>query len=67
MTYVDNKKVVIGGWLLFDGTIEDYNHINGEAQMLRVERYTVVATPTKPQHYVYVLDQVIETARVNKK
>lgn len=66
VTYVDNKKVVTGDWLLLDGTIEGYNHNPDEAQVIRVERYTVVATPDKPKHYVYVLDQVIESAVVNK-
>lgn len=65
VTYVDNKKVVTGDWLLLDGPIEGYNPIPNQAQVIRVERYPVVSTPSKPSHYVYVLDQIIESTVVN--
>ncbi|WP_230656053.1 DUF4377 domain-containing protein [Psychrobacter sp. I-STPA10] len=56
------QKTAQGQWQLFNGTIEGYEHNQGNDQVLRLTRYVVNAPHVKGKQYAYVLDSVIESS-----
>jgi len=53
-----------GPWQPFYYSIDGYTHVPGERNVLRVKRFERPRTPGSAANYLYVLDLVVETEKV---